>query len=200
MPKIFLVVLFCALIFVNAEHRHHHKKSLRPSISPSARPSAKPISPTWARTPEQYAYDAAVDYAKAVFDYANKGAGADAEANEDEAKLLKSLGLEEYDQEHNITNLNKKTHAPHVLHTFMPTKKPTTPKPTGPTISGKTQSPSWQFSPEQYFYYASIYYARAKFDYDNFPHVGPAFYAAQTNEALGKFYEARGNEEKSEEE
>ena len=39
--------------------------------------------------------------------------------------------------------------------------------------------------------YAKLYYDRAKFDYNNFPHVGPAYYNAQMDEARGKYYEAR---------
>ena len=79
-------------------------------------------------------------------------------------------------------------------HTKHPTKVPTvSSSPTPPT--SPTSKPTWAFSPEQYYYYAKLYYERAKFDYDNFPHEGPSFYAAQADEARAKFYQAQGKAE-----
>ena len=65
------------------------------------------------------------------------------------------------------------------------------------SINPPTPSPSWVFSPEQYYYYAKLYYERAAFDYKFFPHSGPAFYNAQEDEAKAKFYQTRGKEEKA---
>ena len=47
------------------------------------------------------------------------------------------------------------------------------------------------------YYYAKLYYERAKFVYDNFPHQGPSYYAAQSDQARAQYYEARAKAEKA---
>ena len=83
------------------------------------------------------------------------------------------------------------THRPtHHAPTLQPTTKP--------LVNPPTTKPTWAHTPEEYYYYAKLYYEKAAFDYNFFPHQGPAFYNAQQNEAKAKYLEARGKQEASE--
>lgn len=46
----------------------------------------------------------------------------------------------------------------------------------------------------EYRYYASLYYDRAKFTYEHFPHSGPSFYNAQRNQAKAMYYTKRAEQ------
>ena len=87
------------------------------------------------------------------------------------------------------TNRHPSHHPSHPTYSMSPST-------TNPTVP--TSSPSWIYTPEEYYYIASIYYGKAKFDYDNYPHFGPAFYHAQEDQAAAKYYHARGQEEAQE--
>ena len=95
-----------------------------------------------------------------------------------------------------IESKHLRTHHPTHLPTHLPTHNLTTLHPTmRPSFNPpqtSTPTPTWAYTPQQYYYYAQLFYERAAFDYNNFPHVGPAFYNAQENEIEAKYLESRG--------